>query len=519
MSPETGSATDDFTLAGMLRKLAASRPQAPAVSMDGRTLDFATVHARSSQVAQALRRSGVRSGDRIAILDKNAPTFYDVVFGAAKLGAVTIGLNFRLAPPELAAILRDAAPKVVVVAPEFRPLLPDDLGGTRVVHLGPDFESWLGGESSDDPAVDVDPESVALQLYSSGTTGRPKGAMLTNANLSWTVRMGHEKYGMDADSVNLVPSPLFHIGGAGYSLTTMGQGGHTVLIRDAAPGALLGLIARHRVTHMFAVPAVIQMMVEHPDLPETDLTSLTRIAYGAAPMGETHLLQAIEAFGCGFMGVYGMTEAAGTVVCLDPADHDPGGPRAHLLRSVGRPLPWLEMRLVDPLSGDDSLVGKVGEIWIRSGQNMAGYWHNPELTAEALVGGGWLRTGDAAYRDAEGYVYMHDRLKDMIVSGGENVYPAEVENAMSGHPDIRDLAVIGVPSERWGETVKALVVLRAGSTPDQAALISWTRERLAHYKCPTSIDFVEVLPRNASGKILKHQLRGPYWAGYERAVH
>jgi len=503
----------------MLRKLAASTPQAPAVSMDDHTVDFATVHTRSSQVAQALRHAGIGFGDRVAILDKNAPTFYDVVFGAAKLGAVTIGLNFRLAPPELAAILADAAPKVIVVAPEYSSLLPVDPGGPRVVHLGAEFESWLGAEPADDPAVDVDPSSVALQLYSSGTTGLPKGAMLTHANLSWTVRMGREKYGMDSTSVNLVPSPLFHIGGAGYGLTTMGQGGHTVLIRDAAPGALLGLIARHRVTHMFAVPAVIQMMVEHPDLPRTDLSSLTRIAYGAAPMGETHLLQAIEAFGCGFMGVYGMTEAAGTVVCLDPADHDPGGPRTHLLRSVGQPLPWLELRLVDPLSGADSAVGKVGEIWIRSGQNMAGYWHNPDLTAATLVEGGWLRTGDAAYRDDDGYVFMHDRLKDMIVSGGENVYPAEVENVLSGHPDVQELAVIGVPSQRWGETVKALVVLRAGSVPDPVALVDWTRERLAHYKCPTSIDFVEALPRNASGKILKHQLRGPFWAGYERAVH
>jgi len=515
MSAESSSAIAGFTLADMLRALATQRPQSAAVSMDGQTIDFATLHARSSRVAQALQQAGVGRGDRVAILDKNAPTFYDVVFGAAKLGAVTVGLNFRLARGELASVLEDAQPTVVIVGAEFRSLVEP---GVLTLELGEQFENWIAAQPATDPEIDVDPSEVALTLYSSGTTGLPKGAMLTHANLSWTVRMGREKYAMNAETVNLVPSPLFHIGGVGYSLTAMGQGGHTVLIRDVAPGPLLALMARHRVTHTFAVPAVIQMMAEHPDLVTTDLSSVTRIAYGAAPMTEAALLQAIAAFGCDFMGVYGMTEAAGTVVSLDPADHDPGGPRAHLLRSVGKPLPYLQMRVVDPVSGVDSEPGKVGEIWILAGQNMIGYWNNPQLTAATLVDGGWLRTGDAGYRDADGYLYMHDRLKDMIVSGGENVYPAEVENALSGHPDVRELAVIGVPSQRWGETVKAMVVLRQGAVADEKALISWTRERLAHYKCPTSIDFVEVLPRNASGKILKHQLRGPFWAAHKETV-
>jgi long-chain acyl-CoA synthetase len=499
----------------MLRELAASRPDAPAVSLEDHTVDFATLHARSSQVAQAFRRGGVGPGDRVAILDKNAPTFYDVVFGAAKLGATTIGLNFRLAAPELAAILADAEPRVTVVAPEFRHLVPADL---EVIELGDEFEKWRDAERADDPDIVVDPETIALALYSSGTTGKPKGAMLTHANLAWTPRMGREFYDMGPDSVNLVPSPLFHIGGVGYGLTTMGQGGHTVLVRDVDPAVMLRAIARHGVTHAFVVPSVVQMLVEHPDLPGADLSSLVRIAYGGAPMGEAQLLRAIEALGCDFMGVYGMTETAGTVIALDPADHDPGGARARLLRSVGRPLPWLSVRIVDPVSGQDIAVGEVGEIWIRSGQNMAGYWKRPGLTADTLVEGGWLRTGDAAYFDAEGYVYLHDRLKDMIVSGGENVYPAEVENALYGHPDVQEAAVIGVPSAKWGETVKAMVVRRDGATVDEKALLAWTRDRLAHYKCPTSIDFVELLPRNASGKVLKHQLRAPFWAGGERPV-
>ena len=228
-------------------------------------------------------------------------------------------------------------------------------------------------------------------------------------------------------------------------------------------------------------------------------------------MGETQLLKAMALFGCDFMGVYGMTETAGTVIALDPADHDPGGPRAGLLRSVGRPMPWLEVRIVDPATLEDAAPGGVGEIWVRSGQNTIGYWNQPQLTADALLAGGWLRTVDAAYLDDEGFVFMHDRIKDMVVSGGENIYPAEVENVLYAHPAVQEVAVIGVPSDRWGETVKAVVVRRPDLPVDAAELITFARARLAHYKCPTSIDFAEELPRNASGKLLKHTLRAPFW--------
>ncbi|SDN88477.1 long-chain acyl-CoA synthetase [Klenkia soli] len=496
------------TLAGLVRELAAQRPDAPAVTLGELTRTFGELDARSNRVARALQGAGVVAGDRVGVLDKNAPTFFEVVVGAAKIGAVTVGLNFRLAAAEVADVVADCAPVLVVVDPGFADLLP---AGVRRVELGPDYEAWLGGPA-EDPGGGDDPDAVVLQLYSSGTTGRPKGAMLTSANLLWTPRMGREFYGMDADTVNLVPSPLFHIGGAGYSLTALGQGGHTVLVRDMDPVAVLGLMERHRVTHTFLVPSVVQMLAESPALPGTDLSALRRIAYGAAPMGETQLLKAIALFGCDFMGVYGMTETAGSVVSLQPEDHDPGGPRAGLLRSVGTPLPWLELRVVDPATGEDAPVGGVGEIWVRSGQNTVGYWGQPQLTAETITANGWLRTGDAAYLDAEGHVFLHDRMKDMVVSGGENVYPAEVENVLYAHPDVLEAAVIGVPSDRWGETVKAVVVRRPGAGVDAAGLIAFARERLAHYKCPTSVDFADELPRNASGKVLKKVLRAPFWA-------
>ena len=511
LSPES-LAPAGFTLPAMLRDIASATPDAPAVTMDGVTLTFADLQRRSAQTARLLAARGIGPGDRVAILDKNSPAFYDVLFGAAKLGAVLIGLNYRLAADELSAIVADAEPKLTFVSDGLRPLLPATAG---TIAIGPEFDALREAEDSTGVGAQTATGDIVLQLYSSGTTGQPKGAMLTNANLSWTVRMGREHYAMSRASINLVPSPLFHIGGVGYSLTTMGQGGHTVLVRDVDPAVMLRLIARHHVTHSFMVPSVIQMLAEHPDIAATDLSSLQRIAYGGASMGQSPLIKAIDVLGCEFMAVYGMTETAGTVISMRPADHDPGGPRAGLLRSIGQPLPWVETRIADPLTGASSPVGTVGEIWVRSPQNMAGYWGQPELTAATLVADGWLRTGDAAYEDADGFVFMHDRIKDMVVTGGENVYPAEVEKVMSGHPGVREVAVIGVPSERWGETVKAVVAVRPGANLDPAELIAWTRDRLAHYKCPTSADIVTELPRNATGKVLKHQLRAPYWLPLE----
>jgi long-chain acyl-CoA synthetase len=395
------------------------------------------------------------------------------------------------------------------VGAEHLGLVPADLG-VPVVVLGAAYEQWLAVADDTDPAAPVSSEDVVLQLYSSGTTGRPKGAMITSANLALTARMAATAWRMGPDSVNLVASPLFHIGGAGYGLTTLSQGGHTVLVREAAAAVLLAEVQRHRVTHAFWVPAVVQSVLDAPDVEQADLSSLQLVGYGGAPMTEALLTRAIDRLGCGFLGVYGMTETSGTVLVLPAQDHDPGGPRAHLLRSVGRPLPWVEMSIRDPLTGEPAPDGAVGEIWVRSGQNMAGYWDQPAVTADTLVEDGWLRTGDAAHLDPEGFVFLHDRLKDMIISGGENVYPAEVENALAAHPAVADVAVIAIPHARWGETVKAVVVLRPGASLSLDEVVAFTRERLARYKCPTSLDIVDALPRNASGKVLKKDLRAAY---------
>lgn len=502
--------TSAFTLADLVRQYARTRPDALALTCGPVTLTFAELDRRSSQVANALAALGVGRGDRVAVLDKNSTAFFEIAFACAKLGAVVVGLNWRLAPPEIATIAADARVCAVIVAAEMLPLVPTDLGVPTIV-LGEPYEQWLSAAAATDPQVAVCGDDPILQLYSSGTTGLPKGAVLTHANLAFTYDMAKTAWRMGPDSVNLVPSPLFHIGGAGYGLTTLSQGGHTVLMRDAAPAGLLAAIAEHRVTHAFLVPAVVQSILDSPEVAHTDLSSLQLIGYGAAPMTDTLLLRAIDVLDCQFLGVYGMTETAGTVLVLHPEEHDPGGDRAHLLRSVGRPLPWVKIAVKDPVSGEDCAPGEVGEIWVHSGQNMSGYWNQPDTTAQTLVGELWLRTGDGAHLDADGFVFLHDRLKDMIISGGENVYPAEVENVLAGHPEVVDVAVIAVPHERWGETVKAIVVLQPGTAVDEQDLIDYARRHLARYKCPTSIDVLTALPRNASGKVLKKDLRKPYW--------
>jgi long-chain acyl-CoA synthetase len=265
------------------------------------------------------------------------------------------------------------------------------------------------------------------------------------------------------------------------------------------------------------VPAVIQFLLMTPGVESTDFSTLRALVYGASPITDKVLLQGMQTLGCEFIQVYGLTETTGAITQLDGVDHDPVG-RPQLLRSCGRPYPWVEVRIVGSGSGADAPVGTVGELWTRSHQNMKGYWNNPEATADAVTPDGWFRTGDAGYYDAEGYLYLHDRVKDMIVSGGENVYPAEVENALMKHPAVGDVAVIGVPDERWGEAVKAIVVVAEDAQVSEADLIAFAREELAGYKLPKSVDFALSLPRNPSGKLLKRELRAPYWEGAERHI-
>ena len=516
-------AQDSFTLADIVRHQAEQRASSPAVTFGEHTITYRELDTRSSQAANALHSVGVRRGDRVAILSKNSPAFYELVFACSKIGAIMTGLNWRLAPPEIEAIVADAAPAVILVADEQRPLLTEAASAfptlRTVISLDTEYEPWIAAYSTDDPMVPGSPDDVVLLLYTSGTTGVPKGVELTNTNMSYSRLLAFDVWHFGPQSVNLVGMPMFHIGGIGYGMSAVIAGGHTILMRDNDAPSIISAIARHRVTHAFFVPAVIQSIVSAPEIEHVDVSSLMLINYGAAPISEAVLTRAIAVLGCEFTQSYGMTETAGTIVSLPPSDHQPNDPdRVALLRSCGKALPFVEIGLFDPTTGQQVPTGQVGEIWVRSEMVMRGYRNNPTETATAVVNGEWLRTGDAAYANAEGYLFLFDRYKDMIVSGGENIYPAEVENALYDHPSIAEVAVIGIPHERWGESPNAVVVLRPGAELTAEALIEFARQRLARYKCPTTVTFIDALPRNASGKILKKDLRAPYWVDRERKI-
>ena len=514
------------TLADVARENAVKRPEQTALTYvnDGRSWSYAQLDAESNRVAQALLAAGVGTGDRIAYLDRNSPEYFLYLFGGAKVNAVSVAVNWRLAPPEMEYIINNSETTILMVGEEFL----DALGQmalpkvATIIVLGdpgdsghPTYDQWLAGHPNIDPKMPVDAQDTCYQLYTSGTTGLPKGVELTHANFLHCLSTSLAALEMDADTVNLVCMPLFHISGSGWGVVGLYHGARSLLLRDVDLPLILGLIGEERVTHALFVPAVLQFLLATPGVREADYASLRSITYGASPITESVLVEAMEAFGCAFFQAYGLTETTGAIALLHSADHDPGGPRAHLLRSCGKAIANHEIRIVDTNTLQDVPEGEVGEIWVKGPQNMKGYWKNPDATRESFEGE-WFRSGDAGYL-RDGYLYIHDRVKDMIISGGENIYPAEIENVLMQHERIADAAVIGVPSERWGEAVKA-IIKPGDPTLTEEDVISFCRQRLAHYKCPTSVDWADELPRNPSGKILKVELRKPYWEGRERLV-
>ncbi len=482
-------------------------------------------------MASALVAAGVAPGESVAFLEKNAPEFFEVIYGASKANIVDVSVNWRLAPPEILYTVNDSGAKILFVGVDFfeaiESIEPQLTSVRTIVALGshsrwPSYADWKGAHNPVDPQVPAQPNDTAFQLYTSGTTGLPKGVMTSNANLFALVEQVTGPWKMDETSKNIATMPLFHIGGSGWALAGMYVGAETLLVRDPNPGVLLDLMSEEKATNAFYVPALLAFMAlvaAQPGQPQRDFSSMRSVVYGASPITDDVLIASMNTLKCPHVQVFGMTETTGSVTELTPADHDPNGPRAYLLRSAGKPYPWVEMKIVDLETGEDRGPGEVGEVWTRSAQNMKGYWGKPEETAKTITEDGWLRTGDAGYLDADGYLFLTDRVKDMIVSGGENVYPAEVENALASHPAVAEVAVIGVPSDKWGETVKAVVVLKPGAEVTSAELMSHARTHLAGFKCPTSVDFTDVLPRNPSGKVLKKDLRAPFWEGRTRQIN
>jgi len=506
---------------------AARKPGAVALvdGDTGRELTYRELERSVAELTESLYRLGLRRGDRVAFLMENSPEFVELIFATANLGAVAVAVNFRLGAGEVAYLLADSGATVFAVCDRFRDLAAAALnhgwhgvrhviaenhsavvGGVPTVAL-PDLRGGPG--RGPDPLTR--PEDLCVLMYTSGTTGRPKGAMLTHGNMQWNaINMATVGTGLSGSTVTIAVAPMFHIGALGLSvLPILYAGGIVITVRAFDPARTLRLIAERGVTTQFMVPAMWAALSQVPDFDAHDVSSMQYVLCGGAPC-PLPVTEFYQRRGWRFLEGFGMTEASPNTLLLDAefvVSH---------AGSVGRPFMHVDVRIVDA-EDHDVAVGEVGELLLRGPNIFAGYWGLPVETAEAMRGG-WFHTGDLGRSDEDGFITLVDRKKDMIISGGENVYPIEVEQVLYRHPDVADVAVIGVPDQRWGETVVAVVVTAQGATPDADELIRHTRERIAHFKCPRRVEFVEELPRNATGKVLKRELRQQL-AGSEASVY
>lgn len=516
MTSEIGTTS----LRALLERCLRAHPERVALCSGAERVSWGELRDRARRVADALVRDGVAPDDRVVVVAKNDLRFFDILFGCALAGAVLVPLNWRLEAEELAAAVRDA--DAVAVFVDRHGVAAAEAVATSVSRVvlfdgddrWPSLAAWRG--EARDPGLRREPEDVVLQLYTSGTTGRPKGAMFAGTNLQVLLDDVSRAWGFTDRDVSLVCMPLFHMRGLAWALCSLARGARAVIAADFVPDDILDVVAAEQVTMAFCVPTMLSALVAAPRARELT-SSLRQMVYSGSPIGREGLARAMATLGCDFVQIYGLTEATGAFAQLSAAEHRDGG--SAILGSAGRPYPWVEVAVVEPGTLDPVGEGEVGEFVTRSAQNMVGYWRRPDETASTLAEGGWLRTGDLGRQDTEGRLHLVDRAKDMVISGGENVYPAEVEKVLATHPDVAECAVIGVPDERWGETVKALVVPVAGASPDPDDVIAFTRAHLATFKCPTSVDVVESLPRTATGKVVKAVLREPYWQGHERRIH
>lgn len=501
-------------LGSWIARRAAATPRLPAITFDGQTTTYGELAERIDRLAAELAAGGVRPGGRVGYVGLNDPTFLVTLFATARIGGVFVPLNFRLAAPEMSYILADAGVHTLLADVERAAVadgIRDEAGLRRTIAVtsAPGWESLpelLAARRPLSEPVHPEPDRTAVIMYTSGTTGRPKGAMLTHGNLFWNNVNALLAFDTSQQDVSLVCAPLFHIGGLNVTtLLTLQKGGQIVLMPTFDPAQALKLIAERRVTTMFGVPAMFLFMSQIPEFAGADLSSLRLLVCGGAPVPET-LIGRYGERGIPFVQGYGLTETAPLALVLrtDEVDVKVGA-------AGNQVLPLSDTRLLDP-DGNPVPSGERGEVCVRGPQVMAGYWNDQEATDAAIDAEGWFHTGDIGQSDEEGYIWVVDRLKDMVISGGENVYPAEVEDALYGHPAVAEVAVLGTPHERWGEAVTAVVALRSDATLTLDELRAFARDKLAAYKIPLRLEIVDALPRNPTGKIVKYRLREQFAA-------
>ncbi|MDO8773135.1 MAG: long-chain-fatty-acid--CoA ligase [Burkholderiaceae bacterium] len=512
-----------------LHRAVQQHPERIAVRFGSRQTTFRELADRVARLAGALQKLGMQSGDRIAMLSLNSDRYLEYQMAVPWGGGVLNPCNIRWSAAEILYSLEDSGSTILLVDETFRPLVEQfrrDSSTLRdVVYCGDgdapagmhDYESLL---AATEPVADVvrRGKDLAGIFYTGGTTGFPKGVMLSHTNLCSSGLAIRAEGLATPGGTYLHAAPMFHLADMGLAVPHWIEGNTHAIIPAFNPELVLDTLERDRVTHLLLVPTMIQMMVDHPAMKKPrDLSTLQTIAYGASPISEAVLERAMAALpGVGFVQAYGMTELA-PLATINPAYyHTAEGRKLGKLRSAGRASFCTEVNIVDVL-GNEVPRGTVGEVVVRGPNVMQGYWNNPEQTAAALRDG-WMHTGDGAWMDEDGFIFIADRLKDMIISGGENIYSAETENAVAQHPAVAACAVIGIPSDEWGETVHAVVVCRPGETVDADALIAHCKSLIAGYKCPRSVDFSNALPLSGAGKVLKTKLREPFWQGRERTV-